>query len=212
MFQPDEHVIAFGAGVPRQSRSDICALMQEADRFASRTHNRDVYWQAWMNYFDARLRKYGCERLTTITSQPLFVSDNDELDDLTLSFSTCDDAQGLVDLAQRVLATLGIHDFVEAWLATDGQGNARLGSWVVVPCNLNRHGEIVLTTFGVQLRGLPFTSQRKPEVVMRVSGGIYTFDPQAYEPFRREVRERIKGMNLRKLTQTAELFKAPGSP
>lgn len=212
MLNPDEHLISFSAGISRENRSDIGFLMQEADRFATSTYDRDLHWQSWLNYFDSCLRKYGCERLTTITSRPLFVSDTKELDDLTLEVATFDDAQGLLDLGQEVLATLDIYAFVVAWLKTDGTGNARLGSWVVVPCSLNRRGEITLTTFAVQLRGRPMTTQHKPEAVLYMSGGVYTFHPQDYEPFRGEIREKLKGINLRKIVQGLDLVKVPNSP
>ncbi|QKZ02850.1 MULTISPECIES: hypothetical protein [Pseudomonas] len=201
MFEPDENVVSFGIGLTSQNRSDISALLQQADRFASHAYDRNVHWQAWLDYYDSRLKKHGCNRLSTITSQPLFVSDMRDVDEVKLDIASFDDPQKLFDLARRVMAALGLHDFVRAWLKGNGKGDARMLSWVVVPCELNARGEIVLTTFGVQVRGLPLSTQQKPEVVIRMSGGVYIFQPEVYERFRTPIREELKGIALRRLVQ-----------
>lgn len=201
MFDPDENVVSFGTGLTQQNRTDISALLQQADRFASHSYDRNLYWQAWLDYYDNRLRKHGCKRLSIITSQPLFVSELRDLDEVKLDISSVDAPQKLFDLARRVMAALGLHDFVAAWLQGNGKGDVRMVSWVVVPCELNERGEIMLSTFGVHVRGLPRTTQKKPEVVIRMGGGAYIFQPDAYEPFRVPIREELKGIALRKLVQ-----------
>lgn len=129
----------------------------------------------------------------------MFISDSDELDTLTLQATGPERPQGLFDLAQRIIENLQIRSFVDAWLASSGEGNGLLGSWVAVPCEVNRHGQIILTTFGVQLKGRPKTTQQKPEVVMRMGGATYVFDPELHAPWRDEIRARIEGIALRRI-------------
>ncbi|EIK96519.1 hypothetical protein PMM47T1_11347 [Pseudomonas sp. M47T1] len=196
-----DHVVSFDPGIRDVDRSDICALLQESDRVATRMHNREVYWDAWRLYYVNCLERHGCQWQATVTTQPLFISDNADLDSLELNIKGYSDPQALFDLAQRVLGSLGVRQFVANWLTGDGRGDARLLSWVIVPCELDRHGEITLTTFGVQIKGRAKTTQQTPEVLMRMSGGIYVFDPAAHAPHREGIRERLRGIALRTLAQ-----------
>lgn len=70
MYETDSYVISFAKGLDTTTRSDIRALLQDSDRFASSTYNRDAFWDLWMSYYTNRLQKHGCQQLARITSAP----------------------------------------------------------------------------------------------------------------------------------------------
>lgn len=194
-----DHVVAFDRRIGPTERSDIRALLQDSDRAASSIHDRETFWDAWRLYYNNCLERHGCSWLASVTTQPLFISKERDLDSLELNIKGYSEPKALFDLAQRVMGGMGIREFVASWLAGDGTGDARLLSWVIVPCQINDQGGINITTFGIQVKGLPLTTQQKPELVMRFNGGIYGFDPVAYAPYRDAMRARLQGIALRKL-------------
>lgn len=205
MFESGSSIVPFGPGLGRDTRDDICDLLLYADGFASHAYSRELYWNSWLHYHQQVLQKHCCKSLSVVSTPTLFIHEVSELDSINLNITSYDDPQRLFELAGLVLQTLGIHAFAERFFR-QGQAGDRVLSWQVAPCEINAHGEIILMNFGLSLRtkmGERAGGSSGPldrEIVLKISGGVYVFDADAYAAFfRQQVRDRLRDKALGQL-------------
>lgn len=206
MIEPNSGVVAFGPGLSDEIRDDICDLLQYADRMGNNARDRNENWKGWVDYHSNRLRRYGCEMRSTIATGPLFISALDEIEAINLNIhGHDDDPERFWALGAQALQKLDIYGFAETFFK-HGRAGDTLQSWQVVPCERNRHGEIILMTVGVHVKTVKghraggSSGPLDGEIIIRINGGVYLFQPHDYSAFfRDDIRKALIGTSLRRL-------------
>lgn len=179
----------FAAGLPAQEKQDVSDLLLQADVFASSAWDRKVHWQSWLDYHSNRLKKHGCRVRSTLTNPPRFVNSEQELfEPFELTTKGLDDSPLLVDMLIDGLTRSAYLSFCIEFLR-HGSGPGHLADFQIVPCVKRADGELSLLVCGLQAKGLYDDGRR--EVVLRLTGVEYSFDPGAYEPYRDEVKQHL---------------------
>ncbi len=192
IFTSHRCAAGFSEGLPDEYAQDILHLLQSADAFACRAYDRQQSWISWQDRYCNRLEKYGCTRRSVIDSTPHFIRSLHELQALTLNVIGMHDGGRLVDLSRECVQALAIGTVAGAFFSGRVAGGYSQ-NWQVTPCGQNDHGEVELLVLGVHMacnvesrsHGLWTADTR--EVVLRLKGGVYCFEPQRFEPWREEI-------------------------
>lgn len=187
---------SFAPKVDEQDRQDIqdCLLYAELaanDKYPGRVSKKD-----WFDYYQGRLIKAGFSLKTFIASEPVRVSSVAQL--LTLSHTVIGQV-GYERLGQFVRATYKAleldqfsWEFFRGNVARGGQGILKCA-----PCERLASGETVVCLFSVRYstqlteQDFFFWSEFDKEVEIIPSGGVYAFNRQAFDGYRKRVHEKI---------------------
>lgn len=179
----------FAPGVPPQEKEDVSDLLLQADVFASTTWDRKVHWQSWLDYHANRLTKHGCQVRAKLTDSPRFINSKDDLDEpFALQIKGSGGSPLVVEMLVDGLNRSGYYSFCSEFLR-QGSGPAHLADFQIVPCAIRADGDLSLLVCGLQAKGLYDDGRR--EVVLRLTGVEYSFNPRAYDPYREGVKQHL---------------------
>lgn len=183
-------VATFVAGMSADDKRDISDMLGQADIYASTTWRRHDNFIQWMDYHDSRLVKHGCNKLGPLFMDPLFVKSEEDLQKpfAVKMFSVRESLQ-LRDLTIEALNHSGYRDFCIEFLK-HGSARSVLTANQTVPCMANPDGGVRLMVCGLQAVG-KLTHDGGREVVLRIKGGEYIFDPERYAQWREEVHNHL---------------------
>ncbi|HEX8595473.1 MAG TPA: hypothetical protein VF682_19690 [Pseudomonas sp.] len=185
-------------GVPRQSRDDIADMLMYADFFASQSYRRHEFWTSWLDYYRSQLVKVGCRLEALITKEPMVISDASELDEISFIIKGSVPVDNLIALTQRSMVMVRLDEFAESFFQY-GAGSSAVNGFQIVPCVENaKTGKVhlllcslhVSTSVESDNRGGSWRTNR--EMIVRLGGGVYSFDSKAYELHRDRIRTRLQ--------------------
>lgn len=192
------NLVSFLSGFSREEKSDVLKVLRFADYFASATWRRQDAWLSWMMYYRAQLQKYGCTPGAQVFMEPVVVTEPAELDRIVYSIKGLSGVDRLVEGVAKTFKTMRLDRYARAFFQ-HGRGEGTLSTFQSVPCERNRAGQMQILMIGVHANAYAstdifgLTEITKRDMVVRLTGGIYTFDPQAFAVHRDYVRSRLKG-------------------
>jgi hypothetical protein len=192
------NLVSFLSGFSRQEKSDVLKVLRFADYFASATWRRQDAWLSWMMYYRAQLQKYGCKPGAQVFMDPIVVTEPAELDRIVYTIKGLSGVDRLVEEVARGFRSMRINEYARVFFQ-QGRGEGTLSTFQSVPCERNSAGQIQILMIGVHANAYAssdifgLTEITKRDMVVRLTGGIYTFDAEAFAPHRDYLRSRLQG-------------------
>ena len=192
------NLVSFLSGFSRQEKSDVLKVLRFADYFASATWRRQDAWLSWMIYYRAQLQKYGCKPGAQVFMDPIVVSEPAELDLISYKIKGLSGVDRLVEEVSQSLRSMRINEYARGFFQY-GRGDGTLSTFQAVPCERNSVGQMQILMIGVHANAygssdiFGLTENTKRDMVVRLTGGVYTFDSKAFAPHRDYLRSRLAG-------------------
>jgi hypothetical protein len=187
-------LVSFSTEISRQDRDDIFTCLLRAERVAGKV-SRDEHFAYWAYRYGKALEQRGCLKSSSIIHEPAVITSASELEDI--SFGVINSAGSLL-LAQQAVASLKASEFQRHgnhFFESDGEQSVTAG-FQVVPCLASSGKTVTLLVCGVHIAGqvetrdFDFWTHSRREMVLRITGGAYRFDRDAYAMHReRDARQ-----------------------
>lgn len=200
MVVAGSNLVTFIAGVSQQEKSDMLGVLRFADYFASQTWRRQEQWTSWIPYYRSQLLKFGCTLQTQIAMQPAVLTDTADLNTMFYKIRGACGVDQLADMVEQSYRTIRVNQHARQFFAY-GRGSGNLGTFQSIPCIRDDNGQLQILMVGMHantyattdILGLSERTQRS--IVLRLSGGVYSFSPERYAPHRESVRARLRDIS-----------------
>lgn len=189
------HLIAF-PGLSAERKQDIIDLMMYADFYASQTWRREEQWTSWIQYYQAQLLTSGCKLRSAIVKPPMYITDASELDHVGIGITGTINVNNLLDLAQRSFKAARISQFARHFFEF-GTASGSRSAFLMVPCERLDADDVSILLCGLHAKATINSESRggdwrtNREMLVRLSGGVYSFSQQAYSERREVIRRRL---------------------
>lgn len=184
-------VVAFVPGVSAQERADIEDVLLFAQLSASHSYDKQKHWNSWLHVYRTRLEARGFQRKSVITGDSELLSSVDDLSRATFKVVGSAASRPLIDLVRRSFDNLGISQIAEAFFDADS-ASTRLGSFQIIPCEKSASDGIAVLLFGLQLASDDYSAGQR-RLILHFKGGVYRFDPEAFDKHRDSVSAYLSG-------------------
>jgi hypothetical protein len=185
------------SGVSRTHRTDILDLLMYADHFATQTWRRDAQWTSWIEYYRKQFSYSGCQLKSQIVKPAMVISSASELDDISFGVTGSVRVSGLMDLARRSFKEARLNEYARHFFES-GSDSGYLSSFQVVPCEGIGADDVSILICGLHARATVSSESRggdwrlNREMVVRLAGGVYHFNAEAYAPHRQRIQSRLQ--------------------
>lgn len=190
-------VRVFAEDVVGQDRQDVLDLMLYAEMSANNKYNKNEQGSKWMDYYQARLVKYGCAMEAFIAPDILVASN----------------WQGFLGLTYKIVGVVGGQEFIghvkasfEALQITKKalfffqgySGSERTVTINISSCELTEKGAVLLLFCGLQLsssievKTLFLEKKIEYDLTIRPNGGAFLFDRDKYATHRADIQIKLK--------------------
>jgi len=188
-------LVSLSAGTDSQDRDDVFDCLLRVDGLAGMV-SREEHFSYWTYRYGTGLEQRGCVKTAAIQHQPMVINSVSALKSITFDI-TRDSAS--TALARQAIASLEAMQLrgLAGQFFTLGSGQSDLARFQVVPCVTGRQGQLSVAVCGIQLTGYAdvrdyeFRTQTSREMVLRISGGVYRFERDAYAPHRERIRQEL---------------------
>jgi hypothetical protein len=177
-------------------RNDILDLLMYADFFATQTWRPHSNWTSWIEYYRKQLTYSGCQLKSQIVKQPMVISSARELDNVSFGVTGSVRVKGLMDLARRSFRTARLCEQARHFFEF-GTGSGYFSHFQIVPCETVGTDEVSILVCGLHARASVVSDSRggdwrvNREMVVRLAGGVYTFNGQSFSPHRQRIQSRL---------------------
>lgn len=189
-------LLSFTSQVSPQDQQDIQDCLLYAEHAANDKYPGQVSKKAWFDYYQGRLLKAGFTLRTIVPNEPLRVLNVNQL--LSVSHRTIGrlGSERLGQLFKETYKVLKLDDF--AW--NFFRGNVAEGGLSILkcaPCERLGSGEVVVFLYGLRFSTMKFEddfffwSEFDKEVVLIPDGGVFVFNRDVFERYRKRVHEKI---------------------
>lgn len=203
-------LLSFVDGVCPQDKQDIQDCLLYAELAANDKYPEEVTKRAWFDYYQGRLMKAGFTLKAVIPSEPLRVSNVNQLLSISHTIIGRLGAERLGQLVEETYKALRLDEF--AWNFFRGnvlQGGA--GILKCAPCERLDSGEMVVCLYGLRYSAEVFEedfffwSGFDKEVVIIPDGGVFQFNREVFEGYRERVHEKIDAYSDKILVKKLKL-------
>ena len=194
------NLVSFAKDVTEQDRQDVMDLMLYADLSASKKYDQTTLSISWLNHYQQRLIKFGCELKAFIDPETLFASDLQSFYQLTCQVYG---SVGSIALSQQLRASFSALDLDQTAmdLFQRSMGNARSEIIKATPCELTASNELMILfcaiklTSTVDVEGFLFWKETFRDLSIRPDGGVFLFRREIYDRYRAGIRSRLAGLS-----------------
>lgn len=181
-------LVSLSTEISGQDQDDIFNCLLRAERVAGRV-SRDENFAYWVYRYGKALEHRSWTKSSAIIHQPDVITCAADFENI--SFGVINSAGSLL-LAQQAAASLKASQFhrqAKHFFESDGEQSVSAG-FQVVPCLVNSERRITLMVCGVQITGnaesrdFDFWTETRRDMVLRITGGAYQFDRDAYAIYR----------------------------
>lgn len=196
------------SGVSMEHRADIFDVLMYAEFFATQARRRNSDWNSWMNYYKSQLLNSGCQLKSHIIKEPMVINNANELDNIGFGVTGSVRVTGLMELARRSFRAARLSEHAEHFFRY-GTDSGYFNHFQVVPCESVGTDDVSILICGVHASATASSESRggdwrvNREMVVRLAGGVYHFNGQAYLPHRERIRSRLRdvsGFNIKQLS------------
>lgn len=201
-------LVSVSAGITAKDREDLFDCLLRVDRLAGQVSRKEQF-AYWTYRYGTGLEQRGCIKRGVIEHQPTVINSASALKSITFDVTRF---TGSTALARQAIASLEAMQLrgLAAQFFANGSGQSDLARFQMVPCLSEKAGQIVVMVCGIQLSGYAdvrdydFWTQTSREMVLRISGGAYHFDREAYAQHRERIKREL-GDAARGAIQSFEL-------
>ncbi|WP_426142941.1 hypothetical protein [Pseudomonas sp. DWP3-1-2] len=189
------HLISFPE-LSETQRQDVIDLMMYADFYASQTWRREEQWTSWMQYYQKQLLASGCQLVSNIVKEPIYITDASELDHIGFGVTGTARVGKLLELAQRSFKAARVSHYARHFFEF-GSAAGSLSAFQVVPCEPVDGDTVRILICGLNASATVVSDDRggdwrvNREMVIRLSGGIYSLSQKDYTAHRDRIRTRL---------------------
>lgn len=201
-------LVSVSAGIAAKDREDLFDCLLRVDRLAGLV-SREEHFAYWTFRYGTGLEQRGCIKTGAIQHQPTVINSASALKNITFEVTRFTGSSALARQAIASLEAMQLRGLAARFFA-NGSGQSDLARFQMVPCLSGKTGEIVVMVCGIQLSGYAdvrdydFWTQTSREMVLRISGGAYRFDREAYARHREKIKREL-GDAARGAVQSFEL-------
>lgn len=198
------NLFAFG-GIPQEQRSDLLTMLMYADHFAGQVNQKER-WASWTLHYRKQLEFAGCQLISRFDQKGATVIHNvRELDDLSIEVKGLKDADNLAHLARRSFKAVRLSQYGRLFF-TMGSGSGFLSRFQVVPCESISEHDISIAVCALRVTtevspGGLFNLEDDREMEVRLEGGLYHFNLQAYAEKRQHIEKRMSEISQASVQQ-----------
>lgn len=202
-----KNLVSF-SGVPMSSRGDILDMLMYADFFATQTWRPQSQWSSWIEYYRKQLGASGCRLISQIVKQPAFIKQAGELDNLGFGVTGSVRVRELMDLARRSFKAARLNEYARHFFES-GSASGYYSTFQVVPCEKVGTDDILILICGLHASATVTSESMggdwwtNREMVVRLAGGVYNFNSQAYAPHRQRIQTRLDEMGKFNIQQVS---------
>jgi hypothetical protein len=188
-------LVSFSADVAQQDREDMVDCLLRVDRLAGQV-SREANFSYWTYRYGKGLEQRGCIKSCAIIHQPIVITSAKALENTTFEVIRATGASDLARQAVESLQALKVQQLARHFFES-GSGQGDFARFQVVPCLMSDDGELIVVVSGIQLSGevsirdFDFWTQTSPDMVLRISGGAYRFDRDAYAGHRARIKREL---------------------
>jgi hypothetical protein len=202
-----KNLASFAAGMSAQDRQDIKDCLLYAELRANEKYDRQTLWASWMNRYQRELVKLGFVlNGILVEGPPIRIWTARDFNRVT--FRTLEQAgsRRLVELAQVSFEAMKTSAHAKMFLAS-WFSSGRSESFQVVPCEKTADGDVQVMVCGLNMitdvvvKGMFFWKDIYPEMTIRINGGSFVLNPDAYAQHRERVRAQLGDDAQRYITE-----------
>lgn len=189
-------LLSFAPQVSPQDQQDIQDCLLYAEHAANDKYPGQVSKKAWFDYYQGRLLKAGFTLRTIVPNEPLRVSNVNQL--LSVSHRTIGrlGSERLGQLSKDTYKVLKLDDL--AWnFFRRNVAEGGLSILKCAPCERLDSGEVVVFLYGLRFSTIEFEddfffwSEFDRELLIVPDGGVFVFNRDVFENYRKRVHEKI---------------------
>jgi|GEM_PF-2020963 hypothetical protein len=189
-------LVSFVSEVCPQDQQDIQDCLLYAELAANDKYPGQVSKKTWFDYYQGRLLKAGFTLRAIVPSEPLRVSNVNQLLSISHTIIGHLGSERLGRLIEDTYRALKLDEF--AW--NFFRGNiAQGGSGILkcAPCERLDSGDVVVCLYGLRYSTTVFEddffywSEFDKEVLIIPDGGVFAFNREVFENYRARVHEKI---------------------
>ncbi len=203
-------VLSFASEVCPQDQQDIQDCLLYAELAATDKYPGQVSKKVWFDYYQGRLLKAGFTLKTIVPSEPLRVSNVNQLLSISHTIIGRLGVERLGQLVEETYAALRLDEF--AWNFFRGNvANSGSGILKCAPCERLDSGDVVVCLYGLRYStnviedDFFFWSEFGKEVVIIPDGGVFAFNREVFENYRGRVHEKIDAYSDKILVRKLKL-------
>jgi len=194
-----KNIISFAPGISLEDREDIIDVMMYADFFSSQSYRQKTQWTSWMQYYRKQLEYSGCQLRSLLVKEPMVINSAGELDQISFGVKGSVRINNLMDLARRSFKAARLNEYARHFFEY-GSDSGSISAFQVVPCERIETGDVSILICGLHASAT-VTSESvggdwrvNREMVVRLAGGVYSFNGQAFAAHRERIRTRLRAV------------------
>ncbi|RON10902.1 hypothetical protein BK659_03140 [Pseudomonas brassicacearum] len=189
-------LLSFTPEVRPQDQQDIQDCLLYAELAANDKYPGQVSKKVWFDYYQGRLLKAGFTLKAIVPSEPLRVSNVNQLLSISHTIIGRLGVERLGQLIEETYGALKLDEF--AWNFFRGNiANGGSGILKFAPCERLDSGDVVVCLYGLRYSTTVFEedfffwSEFDKEVLVIPDGGVFAFNREVFESYRTRVHEKI---------------------
>lgn len=191
-------MVSFYDGIGSQDRQDLFDCLLHADAFASQHFDLRKDYSTWLFRYKTRLEMRGWTLINPIKHEPQVIFRPEELHATTIAITKSAGAKDLTDLIHTAWRSMEINHYADHFFS-NSLHDGELARFQMVPCMNDPDGNVLMLICAIQITGsvdirdFEFWTQTRREMLLRIGGGVYRFDRQVYERYRKDIRDKLRG-------------------
>jgi hypothetical protein len=189
-------LLSFVSEVCSQDQQDVQDCLLYAELAANDKYPEKVSKKVWFDYYQGRLLKAGFTLKAIVPSEPLRVSNVNQLLSISHTIIGRLGVERLGRLIEETYGALKLDEF--AWNFFRGNiANGGSGILKFAPCERLDSGDVVVCLYGLRYSTTVFEedfffwSEFDKEVLVIPDGGVFAFNREVFESYRTRVHEKI---------------------
>ncbi|WP_095101844.1 hypothetical protein [Pseudomonas sp. Irchel 3A5] len=184
------------SGVSSAQRNDIIDMLMFADCRATQVWRPQSQWTSWINYYRSHVVSAGCQLKSLLVKQPMVINSAHELDNISVEVAGSIRVSGLMDLVRRSFRATQFNEQARHFFDS-GIASGYFSTFQVVPCVSAGEDDVSILICGLHASATVSSDSRggglqvNREMVVRLAGGVYNFNSEAFAPHRQRIQARL---------------------